>query len=93
MRVICIQGDADKDAIIMPGVEIIEGEVYTVSGYSEYSRNKHGGVDHIPVYKLAERPQDVGYEVSRFAPLSDIDEKEFERNYSKRVIDAIITEP
>lgn len=85
MKVICIDDRADENADLSHGLPpIVVGEIYTVTKYSEYSKNKYGIVERWPVYCLAERGDGlVGYDVKRFVPLSNIDEKEFERNYNK----------
>jgi len=39
-----------------------------------------------PGYALAEFGMAIGFDKSRFIPLSDVDEKEFERNYNKELV-------
>lgn len=86
MRVICIEERADDLANLFDLPPLVVGEVYTVVRFSEYSLNKYGVSEYFPVYCLAERGFHVGYATTRFAPLSEINEKEFERNYNFQTV-------
>lgn len=87
MRVVCI--DKNSDPLAIPASkedQIFEGEIYTVTRYSEYSLNNISKVERYPVYTLAERSPNVGYAVERFIPLSDIDETEMIREPVKEIV-------
>lgn len=75
-KVICIN---DKPLFGEPeAVWILKtGNVYEV-----ISELKYNGFDY---YELAEQPG-VAYCVEHFAPLSEIDETEFERSYNKELV-------
>jgi hypothetical protein len=79
MKVICIDGvkvgniGILHQTIATDDEAIYEGEIYTVL--------KSTVVAGIAAYHLEEKSHCV-YRASRFAPLSDIDENEFERYYS-----------
>lgn len=83
MRVICINGDGLREMNNLENDDdytLKTGEVYTV-----VDTQRHDGMDF---YILSEKPFDCCYHVRRFAPLSDISETEFERNYQKEKIEA-----
>lgn len=72
MRVICIDEGITRKCINSDRIssKLIEGEIYTVA----CTRGKY--------YILAELEPDLGYESKLFAPLSEINETEMERNYN-----------
>ncbi len=85
MKVICIDGIKPLSTVYsffgqpmtsFPGDEIFEGEKYTV-----VAELLHDGVLY---YGLAERDFTPGiwYKAKKFAPVSSIDETEFERHYN-----------
>lgn len=77
MRVLCINAARTKGC--MPcAPEVVEGETYTVTGECV-------SITGIPCYELAETK--LRYGKFRFVPTSDIDEREFERDYNKVLID------
>lgn len=74
MKVVCI--DDTAGSLINPcGFTIKEGEIYTVY------RTFIGMITGKPCYALNEDDYKGGYLCTRFIPVSDIDETEFERNY------------
>lgn len=84
MKVICIDGvkkgtmpyDTCNPASHFD--EVYEGEIYTVTKQKEF-------YGHL-CYFLAERRPNAAYYYGIFAPISNIDEKEFERNYNKELV-------
>lgn len=86
MKVICIDDSYSKNGHTFPGFNwwIKEGETYTVEretiGY-------YTDGSSVPCYVLVEQPIMNGpcWEKSRFIPLSQIDETQMERNYSKQL--------
>jgi len=84
MRVICIYGlkastmpfDTTNPASLSD--ELYEGVIYTVIGQKEY----HGEL----CYFLAEKRRTAAYWYGSFAPLSEIDETTFERNFKKELV-------
>lgn len=75
-KVICINSGATlkcrNSERIAAGV--IEGHVYSVL------ETKEAGGSYF--YILREMEPDIGYEISLFAPVSEIDETNMERNYN-----------
>lgn len=74
MKVICINATDDPTSMI--GCDLVEGDVYTVIDYFEYSYGKNMVIEKRPSYILAERDSRYGYCVKRFIPCSGIDETE-----------------
>lgn len=81
MKVICIDGVKVGDRVkagfqpfALPQDEIIEGVIYEVIDLINFF-----GLD---AYRLVGKPFNALYTTDRFAPISDIDETEFERNYN-----------
>lgn len=69
-KVICIDSEGTT--------YLIEGELYTVIGYDDKRYNQ-------PVVFLREIVGEA-YCADRFAPISEIDETTFERNYEKEKV-------
>jgi len=76
MKVVCIDEGITRKCINSSRISsrLIEGHIYTV----ERTVGKY--------YILRELEPDLGYEVHLFAPLSEIDETTFERNYNKETV-------
>jgi hypothetical protein len=82
MKVICIDGSkrsySEKD-----GQDVKEGVIYEVTD------SWNGIFTNQPYYSLAGFDcikRFKGFRQDRFAPLSDINETEFERNYQKELV-------
>jgi len=82
MKVICIDGTKPGTRGILYNIslgnedQIYEGETYTVIESGEEQGYKF--------FRLKEKFH--RYKQSRFAPISDIDETEFVRNYNKELV-------
>lgn len=74
MRVVCIRDDFMNRVEADPKV----GDYATVVNSFMWG--------NIFIYVLKEFPQKGGYEARGFAPVSDIDETTFERNYNKELV-------
>lgn len=87
MRVICIDDREDEFGYddYQSGWHLVFGQIYTVLfpalGIGINGKKR-------PVYILKEDPDapEYGHLQSKFAPLSTIDETEFERNYKKELV-------
>lgn len=79
MKVICIDASRHSDCVIFYPGFLKEGEIYIVIEET-VGRNKFN--QFVPAYILEGQPIAGCYPKSRFAPLSSIDETEFERNYN-----------
>lgn len=81
MKVICI--DAKKRPDEYNDVHLVEGAEYNVIGEVQaYDKN----YKMWPCYHLSEFPYPCAFDKDRFIPISNIDEKEFERNYKKELV-------
>lgn len=86
MKVLCIDDKPRPGDILEAEKFLFEGKVYSVIketiGYDDAAFT----VNPVPCYILAEDPG-WGYEINRFIPVSDIDETEMERSYSKKFLE------
>ena len=78
MRVICVSTTTDVAPNVSPSELPIVGNEYTVVDTIRRRQWVH--------YKLEEMPNDVLYCSVLFAPTSEIDETEMERNYQKETV-------
>lgn len=78
MKVVCINDDWDKgDIPVFNNCPKINDIVTVTETFVMYNK--------VPVYILKEYPSYL-WEQENFAPISEIDETEFERNYNKELV-------
>jgi len=78
MRVICIDASPIKGFTDESYEPLVEGKEYLVEAVFK------GVISRIEYYGIAGYPWEygvIGHHAKRFAPISDIDETTFERNY------------